>query len=73
MSDEELGEFVLSENGKQTVTNSMRLPIDYEILDNGLTPLGPLKKIQIPKLIITSPYGLTTAEYSVLYLSDCVK
>jgi pimeloyl-ACP methyl ester carboxylesterase len=71
MSDEELEEFVLSENGKQAVTNSITLPIDYEILDNGLTPMELLKKIQIPTLIITSPYGLTTAKDSALYLSDC--
>lgn len=70
MSDKELDEFVVSENGKQAVTNSITLPIDYEMLHNGLTPMELLKKIQIPTLIITSPYGLTTAKDSALYLSD---
>lgn len=71
MSDKELDEFVVSENGKQAVANSITLPIDYEMLDNGLTPMELLKKVQIPTLIITSHYGLATAEDVASYLSDC--
>jgi pimeloyl-ACP methyl ester carboxylesterase len=71
MSDKELNEFVVSENGKQAVENSITLPIDYEMLDNGLTPIELLKKVQIPTLIITPHYGLATAEDVASYLSDC--
>lgn len=71
MSDKELDEFVVSANGKQAIANSITLPIDYELLDNGLTPMELLKKVQCPTLIITSPYGLATAEDAALYLSDC--
>jgi len=70
MSDKELDDFLVSEKGKQAVTNSITLPIDYEMLDNGLIPMELLKVIQIPTLIITSPYGLTIAEDLALYLSD---
>ena len=71
MSDKELNEFVVSENGKQAVENSITLPIDYEMLDNGLTPVEHLKKVKVPTLVITSNYGLATAEDVASHLSDC--
>lgn len=70
MSVKELDEFVVSENGQQAVANSITLPIDYDILGDGLTPIELLKKVQIPTLIITSPYGLPTAEDVASHLSD---
>ncbi|MBK9149662.1 MAG: alpha/beta hydrolase [Saprospiraceae bacterium] len=71
MSDKELDEFIVSESGKQAVANSITLPVDYAMLDNGLTPVELLKKIKVPTLIITSHYGLTTAEDVASHLSDC--
>jgi hypothetical protein len=71
MDEQELNGFVESESGKQAVINSNTLPIDYEILENGLTPKNFLKNIHLPTLIIISNYGLDSANDTAKYLSNC--
>src|SRR5690606_38533392 len=71
MNEVELDEFVSSEKGKQAVANSITLPVDYDLLGNGLTPGDLLSKVQAPTFIITSKYGLEVAEDAAKYLPDC--
>lgn len=71
MNEQELQDFVSSENGAQAIAYSATLPVDYEILGNGLTPINLLRKIQIPILILTSQYGLEAAEDAAKHLSNC--
>lgn len=71
MDEQELSSFVESENGKQAINHSITLPVDYDILGNGLTPITLLRKVQIPTLILTSNYGLEVAEDAAKYIADC--
>ena len=71
MDEQELNSFVESENGKQAINHSITLPVDYDILGNGLTPIKLLRKVQIPTLILTSNYGLDVAEDAAKYIADC--
>lgn len=71
MNEKELDEFVSSENGKQAIENSITLPVDYDVLGNGLTPVELLRKIHVPVLVITSNYGLDIAEDVAKYINNC--
>lgn len=71
MNEYELNEFISSENGKQALANSPTLPIDYDALDKGYTPIEQLKKIQIPTLLLTSNNGLEIANDAAKYLNNC--
>jgi pimeloyl-ACP methyl ester carboxylesterase len=71
MNEQELNAFVASENGGQAVVNSVTLPVDYDLLGNGLTPIELLRKVQVPTLILTSDYGLAVAEDAAKYLLNC--
>lgn len=71
MNEQELNDFIASDNGQQAVLNSITLPIDYEILGKGLTPKDLLQSIHLPTLILTSDYGLAVANDTAKYLSNC--
>ncbi len=71
MDEQELNSFVSSENGEQAISHSITLPIDYDLLGNGLTPIELLRKVQIPTLILTSNYGLAVAQDTANYLIIC--
>ncbi|MAC95007.1 MAG: hypothetical protein CMC96_05865 [Flavobacteriales bacterium] len=71
MDEQALKSFVESENGKQAVENSITLPVDYDILGNGLTPIELLTKVQIPTLILSTGYGIEIAKDAEQYLINC--
>lgn len=68
MSKEELNAFVSSDGGQAAIEISPTLLVDYNILGNGLTPAELLKKIKVPTLILTSDYGLASAQDAAKYL-----
>lgn len=70
MSEQQLDEFVASDKGKKAVNLSTTLPIDYEILENGLVPVHHLKSIKTPTMILTADYGLQVAEDVAKHLSN---
>ncbi len=71
MDEQELNSFVSSENGEQAISYSNTLPVDYDILSNGLTPIELLRKVRIPTLILTSNYGLVVTEDVAKFLINC--
>lgn len=71
MSEQELDYFISSENGSQAIVNSITLPIDYDILGNGLTPRELLRKVRMPTLILTSNDALIIAKDVAKYLTNC--
>ena len=71
MDEQELNSFISSENGEQAISHSITLPIDYDLLGNGLTPIELLRKVQTPTLILTSNYGLLVAQDTAKYLINC--
>lgn len=71
MNEQELNEFFSSENGEQAIANSITLPVDYDILGNGLTPIDQLKKVKVPTLIITSHDGMAAAKDMAKYITNC--
>ncbi|MHA7129291.1 hypothetical protein [Algoriphagus namhaensis] len=72
MSKEELDGFILSDGGQAAIEISPTLLIDYNILGNGLTPRDLLKKIKVPTMILTSDYGLASAQEAAKYLLHCI-
>src|SRR5690606_13452389 len=48
MTEKQLDEFVASAHGKKAINLATTLPIDYEILGNGLVPVNHLKNINTP-------------------------
>mgnify|MGYP001175529611 CR=1 FL=1 len=70
MTEEQLDEFVASAHGKKTINLGTTLPIDYEILENGLVPAHHLKNIKTPTTILTADYGLQVAEDVAKHLSN---
>lgn len=70
MSEQELDGFIASEGGQAAIEIGPTLPVDYDILGDGLTPSELLRKIEVPALILTSDYGLAAAQDAAKYLSN---
>lgn len=70
MSEQELDGFIASEGGQAAIEIGSTLPVDYDILGDGLTPSELLRKIEVPTLILTSDYGLAAAQDAANYLSN---
>lgn len=70
MTEEQLDEFIASAPGKKAINLGTTLPIDYEILENGLVPGHHLKSIKTPTMILTADYGLQVAEDVAKHLSN---
>lgn len=71
MNEHELEEFISSKSGEQAVSNVITLPIDYELLGNGLTPKELLRKVHKPTLVLSSNDGLAVADDVAQYIADC--
>lgn len=70
MTEKQLDEFVASAHSKKAINLATTLPIDYEILGNGLVPVNHLKNINTPTMILTADYGLEVAEEAAKHLSN---
>lgn len=70
-SKEELDGFISSDRGQAAIQISPTLLVDYNILGNGVTPADLLKIIKVPTLILTSDYGLASAQDAAKYLIHC--
>lgn len=71
MTEQELESFVQSQEAQPLIECANTLPIDYEILGNGMTPIELVRHIRIPTLILTAEYGLTSAKDIARNIPNC--